>query len=60
MTVGSVLDKDFSETSLRRGFVTLSSGRDGPNDCCEFFFLVEICMMSSFLEVAQRRDSPYV
>ena len=32
MTVGSLLDNDFSETSIRHEFVTISSRREGPID----------------------------
>ena len=34
-TVGSFLDNDFSETSLRHKFVTISSRREGGIDSCD-------------------------
>ena len=33
ITVGSLLDKDFSETSIRREYVIISSRREGGIDC---------------------------
>ena len=34
MAVGFLLDEDFSESSLRHEFVTISSRREGGIDCC--------------------------
>ena len=39
MTVGPLLDKNFSEPSLRHEFVTISSRRKGGIDCCDLSVL---------------------
>ena len=39
MTVGSLLDNDFSETSSGHEFATITSNREGPIDCWDLSLL---------------------